>query len=272
MGMKKSTLFTAIVSLFLLSGHIFAQPNILGLGDFALFTATGAFEVTGNATVVDGDVGTNAGAYAAFPPGTLNGTAHLPGSTEAADAATDVMDLYTELDTWPGGCTVLGVGLGNGQVLTPGVYCIGAATTLNGNLTLDGNGLYIFQIDGAFATGLASSVTLINGAELCDVWWQVNGQFDLGFFSVFRGTVVVNGAINLFSGSTLLGRALSRAGAISVGNNVTANSSCNDEPDIVPPPLDDIPTMGQWGLIILGLLFTVFAVVVIRKRAYFTAS
>ncbi len=177
--MKKSTLLATILSLFLLPGFIFAQPNILSLGDFALFTAAGAFEVHGNATVVDGDVGTNVGAYAAFPPGTLNGTAYLPGSTEAADAATDVMLLYTELDTWPGGCTVLGVGLGNGQVLTPGVYCIGAATTLNGNLTLDGNGLYIFQIGGAFATGLASSVTLINGAEICDVWWQVNGQFDL---------------------------------------------------------------------------------------------
>ncbi|MBK8706703.1 MAG: DUF3494 domain-containing protein [Saprospiraceae bacterium] len=55
---------------------------------------------------------------------------------------------------------------------------------------------------------------------MCNVYWQINGEFDLGDFSVFQGTLLVNGAINLLEGSTLTGRALSQDGAISLHSNV----------------------------------------------------
>jgi len=33
-----------------------------------------------------------------------------------------------------------------------------------------------------------------------------------------------------------------------------------------PPPLDEVPTVGEWGLIMLGLLMTITAVIGIRQR------
>ncbi|MBX2930163.1 MAG: DUF3494 domain-containing protein [Saprospiraceae bacterium] len=140
----------------------------------------------------------------------------------SAQAAIDVPVAYSFLAGQTCG-SVIGTTLGNGQILTPDIYCTGAATTLNGNLTLDAQGdpdaIFIFQIDGALATSTFASVTLINSASLCNVYWQVNGEFGLGDFSTFQGTLLVNGAINLLEGSTLIGRALSQAGAVNLHSN-----------------------------------------------------
>ncbi len=221
----KKQLFIIITSLilFLIPNINYGQaPNLGVASGFAIFTATGA--VTNNGTsVINGDIGTNVGAFTGFPPGTINGQTHVADAT-TAQAATDVNTAYTYLYNLSG--TVIGVGLGNGQTLLPGTYSTGAASTLNGTITLDGqnnpNSLFIIKIGGAFATGTHSNVILINSASLCNVYWQIGGQFDLGDSSVFKGTIVADGAINLLQGSTLFGRGLSRAGAISLYNNVVA--------------------------------------------------
>ena len=201
-----------------------SPPNLGAASSFALFTAVGAFSNIGEATYVIGDVGTNAGAFNAFPPGTVVGQIHVADAT-SAQAATDVDVAYSYLS----GITcdsVIGTTLGNNQVLTPKVYCLGAASTLNGDLILDGQGdpdaLFIFKIDGALSTSTFSNVVLINSASLCNVYWQINGAFSLGDSSVFRGTIVANGAISLLEGSSLLGKGLSRAGAIDLHNNYVA--------------------------------------------------
>ena len=108
----------------------FGQAPDLGTASgFALFTAVGAFSNIGAATVVTGDVGTNAGAFSAFPPGTLIGQQHVVDPLSVT-AATDVDIAYMYLDQLT--CdSVIGVTLGNSQVLPPNVYCIGAATSLN---------------------------------------------------------------------------------------------------------------------------------------------
>src|SRR5450759_3720992 len=221
---KLLPILTAVI-LLLISNVIFGQtaPTLGTTSNFALFTATGAFSVTGASTVT-GNVGTHVGAFTGFPPGTLVGQIHVA-DPASAQAATDVAVAYTALTQ---GGTVIGVGLGNGQILLPGVYQTGAASTLNGNLTLDGGGkpnaLFIIRIGGAFATGAGSTVTLTNSASLCNVYWQIGGQFDLETGSVFRGTLVVDGPIHLLGSSSLLGRGLSIAGAISLENNVVTNS------------------------------------------------
>src|SRR5450759_989651 len=221
---KLLPILTAVI-LLLISNVNFGQtaPTLGTTSSFALFTAGGAFSVTG-ASSVTGNVGTHVGAFTGFPPGSLVGQIHVadPASTQAAN---DVAVARSDL-TQSG--TVIGVGLGSGQILLPGVYQTGAASTLNGNLTLDGGGdpnaLFIIRIGGAFATGASSTVTLTNSASLCNVYWQIGGQFDLETGSVFRGTLVVDGPIHLLGNYSLLGRGLSTAGAISLDNNVVTNS------------------------------------------------
>ena len=218
---NKLLCFVTAITLLLCSNTSFAQaPNLGSAASYALFTSVGAFNNTGP-TVIKGDIGTNVGILNGFPPGVVMGQIHVQDAS-SAQAASDVALAYNSLSAV--GCgAVLGVGLGNNQILAPNTYCIGAAATLNGNLILDGQGntnaIFIFKIDGAFATGNQSTITLINGASLCNVFWQINGQFDLGQNSVFRGTALVNGAIHLLDGASLIGRALSRVGAISTINN-----------------------------------------------------
>jgi Ice-binding-like len=127
--------------------------------------------------------------------------------------------------------------LGNGQILpnpvapSPHIYCLGGASTLNGELILDGQGdpnaLFIFQINGAFASSVNSKVTLRNGATACNVYWQINGEVSLGTGTDFKGTILANGAIHLLGNATLQGRALSTAGEISTAANVVGLSNPN---------------------------------------------
>lgn len=209
--------------LFLAAPLMYCQnPPTLGVaGSFALFTATGAFGNVGAGTTVTGDIGTNVGAFTGFPPGIVIGSTHVANAV-SAQAATDVNTAYSYLSGLTCG-PVLGVTLGNGQILTPNVYCIGAAATLTGSLFLNGQGnpnaIFIIKIDGALSTAASSSVVLTNGASLCNLYWQINGKVSLGPNSFFKGTIVANGEIELLQGATLSGRGLSAAGAISLLNN-----------------------------------------------------
>lgn len=195
-------------------------PDLGTAADFAAFTTVGAFTNDGTSVLV-GDIGTNAGAFTGFPPGIAVGETHVADGI-SAQAATDLgiaYDAVTALDQ----CSVIGTTLGNGQVLTPGTYCLGAASTLNGALILDGqndpDAVFIFKIDGALSANALSLVTLINSTTFDNVYWQITGRFDLGAGSVFRGTVLGGGAIELLEGSAIVGRALTTAGAISLHNN-----------------------------------------------------
>lgn len=208
--------------------------NLGSTAEFALFTAAGAFNNIGAATVVTGDVGTHVGAFNAFPPGILIGNQHVANGV-SAQAAADVLVAYSYFASLTCG-QVIGTTLGNNQILTPNIYCTGGASTLNGNLILDGendpNALFIFQIGGALSTSTFSNVTLINGASLCNVFWQINGAFALGDGSVFNGTIIANGALSFLQGASLFGRGLSTGGAISLMDNiVTIPSLCNTGPN-----------------------------------------
>ncbi|MDO8365317.1 MAG: ice-binding family protein, partial [Saprospiraceae bacterium] len=231
----------------------FGQPPDLGASStFALFTAVGAFNGD-PATSVIGDIGTDMGAFT--PVGFHIGQVHVSDAV-SAQAAADVMDAYADLAGRICGMNI-GVTLGGGQILTPDTYCTGAATTLDGDLVLDAEGdpdaIFIFQFDGAFASSVNSTVTLINGASLCNVFWQINGQVDLGENSVFQGTIIAEGAINLLAEARLVGRGLSTAGAISTNANVvTLPAACFCVLTVVCPAaiggtyqcIDDIP-IGQ---------------------------
>ncbi len=219
----KNFLLSFIVLFFLmLSIFSCAQaPNLGTASSFAVFTSIGAFSNSGT-TNITGNIGTNGGAVTGFPPGVVLGQTHIANAT-SLQASTDVTVAYAELAGKTCGA-VISTSIGNNQTLTPNTYCIGAAATLSGNLILDGQGnpnaVFIFQIDGALSTNNFSNVILINSATLCNVFWQVNGGFLLGDYSVFRGTILANGAVSLLEGSALYGQVLTKTGAIDLHNNI----------------------------------------------------
>ena len=217
--------FTAFL-LFLLPNVHFGQtaPNLGATSTFALFTASGAVSNVGTTTIT-GDVGTHVGALTGFASVTIaSGMPYVADATTAA-AAADVGTAYTYLSGLAGGIATP-VGLGNGQTLTAGIYTTSGVSTLTGDLILDGqnnpNAVFILQIGGAFSTGAASNVVVINSASLCNVYWQINGAVTLGSNSVFRGTLIADGAISVSPNAALIGRGLTRAGAINLSTNMIA--------------------------------------------------
>ncbi|HBG71153.1 MAG: hypothetical protein A2W93_02385 [Bacteroidetes bacterium GWF2_43_63] len=223
-------IMTLCISSFF-SGPTFGQaPDIGTDSSFALFTAAGDFNNTGS-TIIWGDAGTNVGAYTGSP--TVMGEVHVA-DIVAAQAAVDVSAAYSFMTGLICDSTIT-TPFGNGLVLGPGkVYCLTTASALNGDLILDAkgdpSGIFIIKINGALSTSPSSKVILKNAASFCNVYWQVVGAVDLGENSIFRGTIIADGAISLLDGASLDGRGLSRAGAITLNGNMVVGCDANGDP------------------------------------------
>lgn len=216
--MKKQLLFIVLsVVLLIFPAGIFAQAPDLGTAaDFVLFSTDGAVSNSGISHLT-GAVGTNNGSSTAF--GNVNGVMH-DGDGVSAQCAADLLIAYNQLVNatptfFPAPL------LGNGQILDAGVYSITAATTLNLDLTLDAQGdpnaVFIFQIEAPFSTNADSKIKLINGALACNVFWKVEGLVSMASGTSMKGTIIANNAaIEMNTGDTLEGRALTTAGAITI--------------------------------------------------------
>lgn len=265
---NKSLVVLTIVVLSLVPKVCKGQsPNLNTASSFALFTSAGAFTNNGT-SILYGDIGTDAGVLTGFPPGVLeSGQLYLESNPYLSTVASDLSLTYADLASRIPSAGVLAVTLGNGQVLTQGVYTTGAgaAATLNGVLTLDGqddpNALFIIKIDGALSTNASSTIVLINGTSLCNVYWAITGAVSLGENSVFRGTIVSGGSIEMLEGSSLHGRGLTTAGEIILHTNrvnflpitpgaiVGSASVCQGGVGVVytVPPISDASSY-QWTL------------------------
>jgi hypothetical protein len=228
----KNALLLILASLCLLAGaqescgQALQAPPLGAASSYALFTSSGTLTNAGAATTIAGDIGTNLGTATGFTAGMYTGALQIE-NLATEDAAKGVAGAYTYLDEEVLTGTVHGTSLGS-ETLTEGVYLLGAASTLTGELVLDGQGnsnaLFIIKIDGALSTTALSSVRLSNSASWQNVYWQVTGQTTVGTNAVFRGTIVGNGSISFLPSAMLQGRALTRAGAISLsGNRVTTS-------------------------------------------------
>jgi hypothetical protein len=122
-----------------------------------------------------------------------------------------------------------------GQTLVPGVYAFGHASTANisaaSPLVLNGEGdpnaVFVFQASSDLVTASNSAVQLVNGAQACNVFWQVSSTATLNSSSTFVGTIMALTSVNLLSGATVQGRVLARNGAVSLdANTITAPPTC----------------------------------------------
>ncbi|OFY84793.1 MAG: hypothetical protein A3F72_05915 [Bacteroidetes bacterium RIFCSPLOWO2_12_FULL_35_15] len=235
--------------LFLMPNVNFGQAPTLGTAaNFVLFSSVGALSNTGLSQLT-GNVGTNSGSSTTF--GNVNGGMH-DNDLVSAQCATDLLAAYNQLNSavptyFPAPL------LGNGQILIAGVYSISGASTLNLDLTLNGqnnpNAVFIFQISGPLSTNANSKVKLINGALACNVFWKVEGLVSMASGTTMRGTVIANNAaIEMNTNDTLEGRALSTAGAVTI-NGILAYTpiGCNS-PVLTGPNAPNLASTSCYGL------------------------
>src|ERR1700722_19598929 len=203
-------------------------PVLNSVACFALFSAIGTVSNSG-ITNITGDIGSNTGSSTGFNPLLVAGSIHLLPDLSTAQCTVDFINLYTYVSTLPDDIELLyPAQFGNNLVLTPHTYVMNAATLLTGSLYLDAEGnanaIFVIQINGALSTSVSSNVTLINGAQAKNVYWEVQGAVSINSNSSFCGNIVSNGAISLGSGVNLNGRALTAAGIINT-TAMTANNS-----------------------------------------------
>jgi hypothetical protein len=143
----------------------------------------------------------------------------------------DLETLYNELKAKPATNTSHGPVFGNattvGEVLTPGVYTLVGATSLETNVTLDAGGnsnaLFIVRVDGAFTAAAGATIILANGALAKNVFWVIDGAIGFAAGTIMKGVVISHGfAIAGASGVDLEGRFFSTTGAISFGPGTAA--------------------------------------------------
>ncbi|CAN5264881.1 hypothetical protein BH09ACT5_BH09ACT5_09780 [soil metagenome] len=113
-------------------------------------------------------------------------------------------------------------------VYTPGVYNSASDLLLDGDITLDGlndnASVFIFQAaTQALEVRSGSKVHLINGAQACNVYWQVGSSATIGTNAEFVGTVLAATSISAETGATIDGQLLSsalNAGAVTLDDNL----------------------------------------------------
>lgn len=227
------TLLIALVLVVAVTGSLRAYAAggaAVGLGTADPYSvlAGSAVTNTGN-SVLDGDLGVSPDeAISGFPPGLVGGDTNA-GNAEAAQAQSDLTIAYNDA-AGRASNGVLNAGFG-GETLTGGVYTASRAALLTGTITLDGeddpNSVFIFQIGSALTTATNSTVALINGAQACNVYWQVGSSATLRTNTTFVGTVMALTSISLQDSTTVDGRALARNGAVTLINNVFTSSPCD---------------------------------------------
>jgi hypothetical protein len=149
---------------------------------FGILAATPAVANSGP-TDVTGDVGIwPASAITGFPPGTLTGTEYA-GDATAQTAQADLTTAYNFAAAASGGA-ILTADIG-GQTLVPGVYKTTSAQPslgITGNLTLSGNGVYIFQIVSTLTTARTTAMSSSAAAPrptTCSCRWAVRRRSEL---------------------------------------------------------------------------------------------
>ena len=202
-------------------------PNSSITGDVGLSPAAGTnyagltqAEVTGSIYSIDGT----------GPAGNVNNPALLTTAKNDLTTAYVAAAGQPPTSTFNAGDNQLG-----GQTLTAGVYAFGHASTANitaaSPLVLNGQGdpnsVFVFQASSDLVTASNSVVQLVNGAQACNVFWQVGSSATLNSFSTFVGTIMALTSATLDSGATVQGRVLARDGAVTLdANTITTPAAC----------------------------------------------
>lgn len=257
-----------ITVLLAVAGFVSATSSgaatVLGASsDFAVFG--GSSVTNAGPTVIRGDLGVGSAT-----PVTGAGSIVLVGTTHVGDAAAEAgqaaaQAAFTTLSERPVTADLSGQDLGMLGLLTPGVYNFASSAQLTGALTLDFGGDpardFVFVIGSTLTTATGSSVTVLNGGGLSGVYFVVGSSATLGTGTRFAGNILATQNITLTTGTSICGRALALAGAVTLDTVSVSN-------DAVPgvcvdfgsrgfsgggaAPVVGVPEPSSWALLVTG--------------------
>jgi hypothetical protein len=231
------------------AGSAVAGPSgvlLATAGNFAVLAGSGMTN-TGVSTII-GDVGSSpthseTGFGACQAANCINqiGVNHNvadPNDAVTQQGKSDLTTAYNDAFGRTGG-TAVTAPLGGGMTLVSGVYTSAADIFVGGDLTLDGGGdpnaVFIFQAKTGTlitAAGITSGipntrVLLSNGAQACNVFWQVGSSATIQTFTQFVGNILANTSITVNDRATLIsGSVLARNGAVTLHANTISRTTC----------------------------------------------
>ncbi len=213
-----------------------AQAQVPSLGAAQTFSVLGSSTVTNTgASILIGDLGVNPGsAITGFPPGSVTGTIYTGADATAIAAHAAVVTTYSVITGMAVDTDLTGQDLG-GLTLTPGVYHFNTSAQLTGNLTLDPlgdpNAAFYFQIGSTLTTAEFSSLSVVGGLQLPNLFWQVGSSATLGVGSAFGGNILALTSITITTGAGISnGRALAINGAVTLDTNSINNGGLSAAP------------------------------------------
>jgi hypothetical protein len=212
------------------------KVNLGSAENFAVLAGSG-ITVAGatNSTMITGDIGT-------FPTATITnlGNISLTGVNHAGDVTTQAAKsaLVAAFDDAKGRSATTTYGAGGelgGLTLTSGVYNSSSTLAITGTLKLDAQGnpnaVWIFQAGSTLITAAASQITLINGAQADNIFWQVGSSATLNSGSSFEGNILASASITMISGAVADGRLLALGASVTLDTNtISAPGGASPEP------------------------------------------
>lgn len=204
------------------------------LGNSSTFAVLAGAGITNTGTtVVSGTAGGDMGSsptpsFTGTETITTNGTMFLAAEANVGQAKGALDTAYLDAaGRTP--ATAVPVELG-GTTLVGGVYKSPTSLGITGTVTLDAqndpNAVWVFQTDATLITASSSLVSLINGAQACNVFWQVGSSATFGTDSDFAGHVFAQTSIQTTSGTVIRGQLLARDASVTLISTRIINDAC----------------------------------------------
>lgn len=196
------------------------DPNLGVATGYGAFGVAGVTETAAQASHIWGDVGDNGLGHVSLISTQVGGTLYSIAQPTIVSA---ISSAYGDLASVSQGATTP-LALAGTHTVGPGLYDV-AAGTLDGTLTLDGAGVYIFRSTSSITVN-GGTMSLINGATACNVFWQIPESMTITSAAHMEGTIITNtGLISFVSGASLVGRAWAHT-QVTMDNNQITQPNC----------------------------------------------
>ena len=208
-------------------------PSLGAVRQFGVLGGSGVTGATGAGVTVNGDVGssptatiTNFGPSSVASGSTLHMTNDAVVQQARSDASAAAIDLANQ---GPG--TALLAQL-SGQTLTAGSYSFTSTADLaaSGTLTLNGPGVFVFNVSSALTTNVGS--TVVGSADPCSVYWRVGSDATLNGNSFFGTVIAATGFVTVGSGASVAGRVVAATAVTMAGAGGNTIGGCSLLPSL----------------------------------------